>query len=195
MTDRDWTIKALGPDTWDAFAALAEKHNGVWGGCFCTWFHPRRKAEELEDVVDAGRPYKELLVREGRAHAALVLDGDAAVAWCQYGSPEELPNIYHRKQYDAAADQVPDYRLTCFFVDRDHRRQGLAGVALQGALDLIAQAGGGVVEGYPQDTPGQKTSASFLYSSTRSTFEDAGFTYVRPKGTKNCVMRRTVAPT
>lgn len=197
MTDTEpagatYTIKALGPDTWDAFARLAEKHNGVWGGCFCTWFHPRRKAEGLEDVVEAGRPYKELLVREGRAHASLVFDGDAAVAWCQYGTPEELPNIYHRKEYEAGLDQPPDYRLTCFFVDRDYRRQGLAAVALQGALDLIAQAGGGVVEGYPQDTPGKKTSASFLYSSTRSTFENAGFTYERPKGTKNCVMRRTV---
>ncbi len=35
----DYTVEPLGPDTWDAFAALAEKHNGVWGGCWCTWFH------------------------------------------------------------------------------------------------------------------------------------------------------------
>ena len=34
-----YTIRALGPDTWHAFAALAEKHHGVWGGCWCTWFH------------------------------------------------------------------------------------------------------------------------------------------------------------
>ncbi len=24
------------PQTWDAFADLAERHNGVWGGCWCT---------------------------------------------------------------------------------------------------------------------------------------------------------------
>ena len=35
----DYTVKALTPDTWDAFARLAEKHNGVWGGCWCTYFH------------------------------------------------------------------------------------------------------------------------------------------------------------
>lgn len=44
-----------------------------------------------------------------------------------------------------------DYRLTCFFVDRNHRREGIAAIALGGALDLIATAGGGVVEGDPQD--------------------------------------------
>ena len=27
----EFTIKPLGPDTWDLFAGLAERHNGVWG--------------------------------------------------------------------------------------------------------------------------------------------------------------------
>lgn len=185
-----YAIRALSTDTWDAFAQLAEKHNGVWGGCWCTWFHPRRKTQDIE--IEAGRPYKEWLVQQGRAHAALVFDGEAAVGWCEYGPPEELPNIYHRKEYEAGLGQAPDYRLTCFFVDRDYRRKGVAAVALQGALDLIAQAGGGVVEAYPQDTQGRKTSASFLYNGTRAMFEKAGFTFERTKGTKNCVMRRTV---
>jgi hypothetical protein len=67
-------------------------------------------------------------------------------------------------------------------------------VALQGALWLIAQAGGGVVEGYPHDTQGKRTWASFLYNGTRSLFEKAGFSFERTKGAKDCVMRRTVSP-
>ena len=135
-----YAIRALDASTWDAFAHLAEKHNGMgFGGCWCTWFHSREGRPEGEK----GRPWKERLVREGDAHAALVFDGDAAVAWCQYGSPEELPNIHHRKQYEATrTDEPPDYRITCIFVDRDYRRKGVAGVALRGALDLIAKAGG-----------------------------------------------------
>ncbi len=76
----------------------------------------------------------------------------------------------------------PNYRITCFFVDRDYRRKGVAAVALRGALDLIATAGGGVVEAYPQDTLGKRTSGSFLYNGTRSLFEAAGFSYERSKG-------------
>jgi hypothetical protein len=49
-----------------------------------------------------------------------------------------------------------------------------------------------VVEAYPHDTAGKKVSASFLYNGTRQMFEDAGFTYDRPKGKNNCVMRTTV---
>ena len=184
----DYTVKALGPDTWDAFARFVERHNGVFGGCWCTWFHTFHADKTF--TAEGNRSLKQRLVEEGRAHAALVFAGDEAVAWCEYGSPEELPNIRHRKEYEAELDRLPDYRITCLFVDRQHRRKGLTAVALRGALDLISQAGGGVVEGYPHDTDGQKVAV--LYNGTRSLFEQAGFTYVRPKGLKNCVMRREV---
>ena len=71
----------------------------------------------------------------------------------------------HRKEYEAELDSLPDYRLTCFFVDKRYRRRGVSALALQGALDLIAEAGGGVVEAYPQDTGGKKITASFSTAS------------------------------
>ena len=40
---------------------------------------------------------------------------------------------------------------------------------------------------YPKVVPGSQ----FLYSATRSLFEEVGFSYERPKGKKNCVMRMT----
>src|SRR6266571_5410638 len=98
------------------------------------------------------------------------------------------------KEYEEGMDRPPDYRLTCFFVDRRYRRKGVSAIALRGALDLIAQAGGGVVEAYPQETGGKRISSTFLYSATRSVFERAGFSYLRPKGKNHCVMRTTVPP-
>ncbi len=188
----DYETRPLDASTWEAFARLAEKHNGVFGGCWCTWFH--RCAEETPRMKGRGRAYKEERVRAGTAHAALVLDGDDAIAWAEFGPPEELPNIHHRKEYLAGVDELPDYRITCIFVDRDHRREGVAARALEGALSLIAAAGGGVVEGYPHDVPeGKRVNASFLYNTTRTTYEKAGFSYDRPKGQGNCVMRRTVS--
>jgi GNAT superfamily N-acetyltransferase len=189
-----YTVKPLGPDTWADFAELGGRHNGVWNGCWCTWFHTLAADKDKGRTADSNRALKQRLVSEGRAHAALVFDGDLAVAWCQYGPPDELPNIYHRKEYEAGLERLPDYRLTCFFVDRKYRRKGMAAIALQGALDLIAQAGGGVVEAYPQETDGKQVSATFLYSATRSMFEQAGFSYDRPKGKHHCVMHKIVAP-
>ena len=90
------TSKPLSPDTWPAFARLVEKHNGIFGGCWCISFH----LEPGENKLMAGRyrELKEVRVREGRAHAALVFDGAEAVGWCQFGSTDELANIRRKKE-------------------------------------------------------------------------------------------------
>ena len=84
----------------------------MWGGCWCTWFHTFHAEKTF--TAEGNRALKQRLVDEGRAHAALVFDGDEAVAWCEYGTPEELPNIYHRKEYEAEprqAARLPDHLL------------------------------------------------------------------------------------
>jgi GNAT superfamily N-acetyltransferase len=187
-----YRIEPLTPQTWEAFADLAERHNGVWGGCWCTWFHLHPDPPERK--VLGHREFKRRLVEEDRAHAALVFDGDEAVAWAQYGPVAELPNIHHRKEWERGVQRMPDYQITCLFVDRRYRRKGMAAVAVRGALALIAAAGGGVVESYPHDlVPGKKTSASFLYNATRSMYEQLGFDYDRSKGQGNCVMRKEIS--
>src|SRR4030095_5498290 len=147
-------VKTLDASTGDAFARLVERHNGVFGGCWCTWFHTFHAEKTF--TAEGNRALKERLVEDGRAHAALVFDGGEAVAWCQYGTPEELPNIHHRKEYEAALDKPPDYRITCIFVDRKYRRKGVTAAALRGAVDLIAEVGGGGVGGCPHHTGGPK---------------------------------------
>ena len=186
--DTTYEIKALTPETWDAFAGLNERMGGLFGGCWCVAFHAER--EDHVPGPEGNRAFKKKMVEEGVAHAALVMDGADAIAWAEFGTPTELPTLHHRKQYDAEKDHVPDYRITCVFVDRRYRRQGITEVAIRGALDLIAQSGGGLVEAYPHDLTDQtkKMSSSFLYNGTRRLYERLGFTYVRPKGLKNCVM-------
>ncbi|WP_203752277.1 GNAT family N-acetyltransferase [Cellulomonas chitinilytica] len=188
-----FAIKALTQETFDDFAALLERSAGMFADCWCTKFHP--ECAEKGQTAEGNRALKRRLVADGLAHAALVYDGDRAVAWAQYGSPEELPSIQHRKEYLATAVRLPDYRITCIQVERGLRGRGLAAVALRGAVELLARAGGGVVEGYPHDTGGvRKKNSSFLYNGTRTLYEREGFVYDRPKGLGNCVMVRDVAP-
>ncbi|HET7476632.1 MAG TPA: GNAT family N-acetyltransferase, partial [Dermatophilaceae bacterium] len=94
------TIKPLTPDTWNLFAGLVERHNGIFGGCWCVKFHPER-ADHVPGY-DGNRAFKRRMVEEGTAHAALVVrdgeDGEEAIAWAEYGTPAELPDIHHSKQ-------------------------------------------------------------------------------------------------
>lgn len=195
------SVKPLTSDTWPLFDALVERHNGIFGGCWCTAFHPDCAAKGQS--YEGNRAYKKQLVDDGVAHAALVVrdgeDGEEAIAWAEFGTPAELPVMYHAKQYfqdlEDAGETEPDYRITCIFVDKRFRGHGLVTVALRGALDMIATTGGGVVEGYPHIPRTDKpTSSSFFYNGTRSVYERAGFDFIRPKGLRNTVMRRTVDP-
>ena len=186
-----FTVKPLDPSTWADFTQLVERHNGVWGGCWCMGFHDQgRRAVSAQE----NREWKECRVREGRTHAALVYDGDRAVGWCQFGTPDELPRIKHRKQYAEGLADLPDWRITCFFVDRDYRGQGVADAALAGALTEIARLGGGIVESYPEDVAGRKVSSSFIHNATLSLFERHGFVRDRPLGKHHWAVRRVVDP-
>lgn len=179
------SVKELGPKTWTDFAQIVEKHNGVWGGCWCVSFHG------ISNGTEAGnRALKERLVMAGQTHAALVYDGDQVVGWCQFGPPAELPR--RTSGYHKLGLNMPDWRIPCFFVDRDRRKDGVAKAALAGALRIIADKGGGTVDGYPISVRGKPYSSSFLWGGTESMFADKGFRVVGHLGTSKVVMRKMV---
>jgi hypothetical protein len=134
----EYTVKALDESTWPAFAALVERNNGVFGGCWCMGFH-----EDAKGTVPPKRERKLARVQAGTAHAALVFDGDDCLGWCQFGAPDEVPRIKSRAAYEKSLTALPDWRIACNFVGKGHRRRGVATAALAGALDLIADLGGG----------------------------------------------------
>ena len=184
----EFKTKALDQTTWSDFARLVKANNGVWGGCWCMWYHRKDNGES----PDAKRKAKQRLVREGRAHAALVYDGDDCVGWCQFGSPEELPCIHNERAYLATNPKLPHWRITCFFSGKGYRGKGVAAAALQGAVDEIRKLGGGRIEGYPENTEGRKAQPAFLFNGALSTFERLGFKRSRKIGKHKWVVTRTV---
>lgn len=185
-----YKTRALDADTWPDFARLVEANNGVWGGCWCMWYHGKDAA--ADDTPAEKRRAKECRVRDGRAHAALVFEGADCVGWCQFGSPAELPRIHNQRAYAAGNQTLPDWRITCFFSGKGHRGNGVASVALEGAIEQIRKLGGGRVEAYPEDTEGRKASPAFLFNGSLSMFERHGFERARKIGKHKWVVVRTV---
>ena len=163
-----YEARPLDASTWDAFAELVERNNGVYGGCWCIGHH----AEYQRGVSDP-RTLKQELVSAGRAHAALVFDADGlAQGWCQYGSPDEL-GLKHNREYErtrrhvraggspassstsaiaAAASRGP--RSGRARPDRSRRRRARRG-------DL-------------RSTTGREAQGRFLFSATVELFEESG---------------------
>ncbi|MEU9822011.1 GNAT family N-acetyltransferase [Pseudonocardia alni] len=183
------TVAMLNEDTWASFAAVVEANNGVWGGCWCMGFHVKLGGDRSPQQ---NRTEKRELVRSGATHNALVLDGDTCLGWCQFGSPHELPEIKSRRRYEKELTRLPDWRITCFFTGKGLRRRGVADIALGGALAEIARLGGGVVEGYPEETDDRAVPGSYLHTGPMAVFERRGFTRTRPISPHRWVVTRTV---
>ena len=150
---------------------------------------------ERKDAIALNRREKKTLVKQGRSHGILVYASDRAVGWCQYGPKEELPRIDSGRNYsklDLSADEGQKlWRLTCFFVDRDFRKKGVAKVALKATLDSIRKQGGGIVESYP---PTSKEGGSWaLWFGTVAMYEREGFKAHAKLGEKHLLMRKTIA--
>jgi GNAT superfamily N-acetyltransferase len=183
------TTRSLDVSTWDAFVELVERNNGIYGGCWCIVHHP-----EYERRVSEPRALKQQLVNEGRAQAALVFDeAGFAQGWCQYGKRDELL-LKHKRAYEQEPPPRASWRIACIFVDKRHRRHGVARAALEGALAQIASAGGGRVEAISETTSGREAQDRFLFSATVELFEDFDFSRIRQVGKHAWIMNRTIAP-
>ena len=190
MGTRTYTVRPLDESTWPAFAALVERNNGIFGGCWCMGFHPEGVGKGTTPELNRDR--KLARVRADTTHAALVFDGDDCLGWCQFGTPAELPGIKSRAAYEKGQTTSPEWRIACCYVGKGLRRQGVATAALAGALDLIAGHGGGTVEGYPEAA--DAVPAGFLYNGALSTYEQLGFTRDRKIGKHRWVVTRFVEP-
>ena len=160
MAAVSYVTRPLSPDTWDDFARLVEANNGVWGGCWCMGFHPEGVGKG--HTAAQNRDAKQAHVRNGTVHQILVYDGDDCVGWCQYGPPVQLPNIKNPKAYAKELGEAPDWRIGCIFTGSGHRRHGVARAGLGAALAAIKEAGGGLVEAYPEQVEGRDPRARCL---------------------------------
>ena len=120
------------------------------------------------------RAEKECRVREGTAHAALVYDGGTCVGWCQFGSPDELPRIKHQRAYRDGLTRLPDWRITCFFVDKAYRgresRLPRSRVHCRKSRAWVVARS----RATPKTLPAASVSASFLHNGSISMFEKEG---------------------
>jgi len=136
---------------------------------------------------------KKAIVKKRRTHGIIVYSGETPIGWVQYGPKPELPRIDASKTYQKLSldDEGKGFwRITCFFVDRNNRRRGVAGFGLNAALASIKKKGGGTVEAYPSTKPTK--GASLMWTGTVNMFADAGFDVASQLGKSSVVMRKLV---
>jgi ribosomal protein S18 acetylase RimI-like enzyme len=184
--------KELSPSTWSDFTKLFEKHGGVWGGCWCMFFHVGGSRVEYGDWVKRtarqNKREKRMLVNEGKSHGVLVYRNGKPIGWCQFGPRDELPRVDGIRNYRPTTKK-DFWRITCFFVDRDHRHRGVVKDVLRSALEAMRAHGVKLVEAYPVDTS-KKYHRSSLYQGSLRLFEGFGFKKVAQLSENHVVVQK-----
>ena len=113
----------------------------------------------------------------------------------EYGIPAELPDIKNRKAYEKDLAELPDWRIGCIFTGSRHRERGVAHAAVAGALAAIKEAGGGLVEAYPEQVEGRKPQrGAYFHTGPEDLFSSFGFERDRLIAKWRWVMRLRVRP-
>ena len=184
------TSRDLSPHTWKDFEDFFSRFNGVQGGCWCMYYHGSFISPGKTNIngPELNRESHKKLVEDGKARGILIYSGPRAIGWCQYGTREELPRPGNGRIY-RTLEPIPEetrvWRITCFFVDMEFRRRGVAKFALSRVLQRIREAGGGIVEAFPVTG----TKAYTQWFGNVSMYRENGFTEVAVIGKSNVLMR------
>jgi GNAT superfamily N-acetyltransferase len=90
----------------------------------------------------------------------------------------------------APVDERPVWSISCLFIAKPFRRQGVS-VALIGAATKFARSRGArVVEAYPVVPYSDAMPAAFAWTGTVSAYERAGFREVARRSAARPIMRR-----
>ncbi|MDG6900430.1 MAG: GNAT family N-acetyltransferase [Nitrososphaerota archaeon] len=170
----------LSAETWPDFERLFASNGGVWGGCWCMFFHSTGTFDAK--AYGRNRSAKHALVDGGGAHGTIVYCGDDPVGWCQFGPKEELRRVDGKKGYSPTADNP--WRITCIFIAPGHRGSGLARLAVSESVRAMKKLKVKTVEAYPVEG---ESKATFLWAGTPHLFEREGFIRVRPLGKRSWI--------
>jgi GNAT superfamily N-acetyltransferase len=114
------------------------------------------------------------ITAQGPPPGLVAFDGERPVGWCQLSLRSALAYLdqtWPRRR----ADEQNVWSLSCFFVLRGYRGQGVASGLIAAALDSARRAHAAALEAYPVDTRAANSTRN-LFTGTASTFKRAGFT-------------------
>ncbi len=189
-SDGELKIVPLTPKQWPDFEQLFGPR-GACGGCWC--MTPRLTRRDYEaNKGEKNRRAMERLVRRGPPPGLLAFRGGEPVAWIAVG-PRADYRLLAGSRVLAPLDEQPVWSITCLFLRKNARRQGLSARLIGAAAEFAAKQGATIVEGYPQDPTKDTMPDVFAWTGIASAFAKAGFTEVARRSPTRPIYRLAVA--
>jgi GNAT superfamily N-acetyltransferase len=174
------------PDRWQDFEKLFGP-NGACAGCWCMWWRLPRAEFTQKHYAGNKRAIKKIITTGQEPGILAYADGEP-IGWCAVAPREAYPSL-DRSQVLQPVDDQPVWSITCFYIARGYRKQGVTGQLLAAAIQFAHERGAQIIEGYPIDAGGEKKSAPSVFTGLASTFERTGFVEVARRSPTRPIMR------
>jgi len=171
LEELDLSFHPLTQKLWRDFELLFGD-NGACGGCWCMHWKLRGKAFD-ENKGDKARQIQKSIVDAKTAPGLLAYSEGYPVGWIAVEPRSAYPKLAHSRVLLPVDDQEV-WSVTCFYIEKNHRKKGLAVELLKAAIYHVDQHGGKIVEGYPIDSE-KEQPAPFVFTGPASAFVRAGF--------------------
>lgn len=161
---------------------------GACAGCWCMWW--RLKRSEWTEGKGAGNRGKlKKLVDSGDVPGILAYSGTRAIGWCSVAPRDQFP-VLDRSRTMKRLDDKPVWSIVCLFVDKGHRRTGVASALLEAAAEYAFKKGADIVEGYPVVPKKDHMPDAFAYTGVPAAFKTAGFRVVKKPTASRWIVRK-----
>ena len=169
----------------DVRAVLGERGAG---GCWCLWW--RQRGAEWKATAPAAR--KEMLtalMAEPVAPGVLGYLDDRPVGWCAVAPRADYPRMQASATF-GPVDDTPVWAVSCLFIHRTARRQGVGAALVEAAVAMATAHGAPAIEGIPVVPGGQRSPD--LYTVVPSMYEPLGFTEIARRKPDRPIVRLAV---
>lgn len=184
-------VRSLTPERWPDLEALFGP-KGAYGGCWCMFFRLPRK-EWSAGCADSGKANRRAFKRitdAGAEPGLIAYVSGVPVGWCATAPRREYGGLARSRMLQPI-DDLPVWSVTCFYVARPYRRQGVTVALLEAAAKFVRRRKGRAIEGYPAD-PAARWPDAYAYHGTVSAFQKAGFVEVKRVSKGRAIMRRLI---
>lgn len=161
----------LDKSRWNDFVKLFGER-GACGGCWCmTW---RLKSSDFEkNKGEKNKKAIQKLASSGEPVGVIGYVQDEPVGWCAVAPREKFLRLENSRVLKRIDDQ-PVWSVTCFFINKKFRRQGLSAQMLKGVIDYCKKKKVKIIEAYPSDLKKDLPDV-FVWTGIHSSFVRAGF--------------------
>ncbi|PJA99352.1 MAG: GNAT family N-acetyltransferase [Ignavibacteriales bacterium CG_4_9_14_3_um_filter_30_11] len=170
------TFEPLSKDNWKKFVHLFGA-KGACGNCWCMSFRLKKQDFEEGKENDGNKSAMKKLVWSNKPTGMLGFYDEQAIAWCAFAPRENFLKIENSRVHKRI-DNKPVWSISCFFIDKKFRRQGVSVEFLKAIIKYAQKKKIKIIEAYPTIPTQEKLPDAFAWIGLYKSFEREGFEIV-----------------